>query len=350
MTLQQIKYILGVAEAGSLNKASERLFISQPSLSSSVHDAENELGFQIFFRNARGVKPTEQGESFIRDARILYTQYEDLLKKHCKTQTDRVKNFSVSTLYYSFARKAFVQIVNEYSKNSESAEGGKNSKGAAGEKGRQPGPKYDFSFCEKKASDVIMDVASEKSSIGILYLSEANRDSITRALENAALEFHHLTECNAFVYLHKNHPLSKNESLSLEELKPYHFVTFDTDDVRSFFSEEVIARYGLDKAITVADRSTELSLLEHLKGYTFLSGVFEEVPGFELGEGADTLNAAAGENSEDFLLIPLKNPDGKISHCFELGYITKRNTRLDNISLKYIDLVRRILNIAGFTC
>lgn len=309
MTLQQIKYILGVAEAGSLNKASEKLFISQPSLTSSVHDAEWELGFEIFHRTSRGVKVTEKGESFIRDAEELYKNYEALIKKY----TSKEKNsFSVSALYYAFARTAFVEIVKQFSKDT-----------------------YDFAFREKKASGVIEDVALGKSELGILYLSDSNRDVITKNLNSNNLEFHHLTECNAFVYLHENHPLAKKESLSLAELEPYHFITFDTDDVKSFFSDEVISRFALDKAITVADRATELNLIKTLNGYTFLSGIFGE---------------DANDTGDDFVLIPLKNLDEKISHSFELGYITKRKMRLDNISLTYIDAIRRILHIAGFTC
>ena len=309
MTLQQIKYILGVAEAGSLNKASEKLFISQPSLTSSVHDAEWELGFEIFHRTSRGVKTTERGANFIRDARELYKQYDNLINKY---SADGKKAFAVSTLYYAFARTAFVEIVKQFSRDS-----------------------YDFAFREKKASGVIADVALGKSELGILYLSDANRESILKSLRTNNLEFHHLTECNAFVYLHKDHPLAKKESLSLEDLSEYHFVTFDTDDVKSFFSAEVISRFGLDKAITVADRATELNLLQTLNGYTFLSGVFGE---------------DGNEDDDNFLLIPLQNHDENISHTFELGYITKKVTSMDNISLTYIDAVRRILHIAGFSC
>ena len=309
MTLQQIKYILGVAEAGSLNKASEKLFISQPSLTSAVHDAEGELGFEVFHRTSRGVKVTERGTDFIRDAKDLYRQYEKLISKYC---SNGKKAFAVSTLYYAFARSAFVEIVKQFTHDS-----------------------YDFAFREKKASGVIADVALGKSELGILYLSDSNRDSILKTLRSNNLEFHHLTECNAFVYIHKNHPLAKKESLSLSELSDYHFVTFDTDDVKSFFSEEIISRFKLDKAITVADRATELNLIKTLNGYTFLSGVFGE-------EG----NA----DDDNFVLIPLQNHDEKISHSFELGYITKKLTRMENISLAYIDAIRRILHIAGFTC
>ena len=72
-----------------------------------------------------------------------------------------------------------------------------------------------------------------------------------------------------------------------------------------------------------------------LNGYTFLSVIFGE-------EGNET--------TEDFILIPLQNHDKKISHIFELVYITKKTDRLDNISLTYIDAIRRILHIVGFTC
>ena len=321
MTLQQIKYILGVADSGSFNKASEKLFISQPSLTSSVHDAEGELGFQIFNRSARGVTVTERGQSFINDARELYKKYEELLKKHSGSEK---KTFSVSTLYYAFARKAFVEIVKKFSPQG-----------------------FDFAFCEKKASDVIADVAGDTSTIGILYLSDSNRLEIDRSLKANRLEFHHLTECNAFVYLHKKHPLAKKESISLKELQDYHFITFDTDDVKSFFSDEVISQYGLDKAITVADRATELNLIEQLNGYTFLSGIYGE----ESNADGDTGDASSsGDSGENFVLIPLQNLDANISHCFELGYITKTAQRMNDISLTYIDVIRRILHIAGFTC
>ena len=178
-------------------------------------------------------------------------------------------------------------------------------------------------------------------------MSDSNRDDIAKSLKANKLEFHHLTECNAFVYLHKKHPLAKKESISLKELQEYRFVTFDTDDVKSFFSDQVISQYGLDKAITVADRATELNLIEQLNGYTFLSGIYEENSNAE-NPGDDS--AVSNDTGENFILIPLQNLDENISHCFELGYITKTGQRMNDISLTYIDVIRRILHIAGFTC
>lgn len=305
MTIQQIRYCLGVADCGSFNKASEKLFISQPSLTSSVHDLEAELGFAIFRRTSRGTSLTEKGSEFLSDAKTLFQNYENLVKKYTSAVK---KSFSVSALYYEFARIAFIEVVNKFTRS-----------------------QYDFSFREMRALSVIDDVATGKSDIGILYLSDKNREEITRALAQNNLTFTHLTECSAFVYIHKNHPLSRNEWISLEDLLPYHFVTFDTDDVKSFFSDDIIKNYNLDQPITVADRATELNLLKNLNGFTFLSGVLSY----------ETRN----EETEDFVTIPLKNPNDALSHSFSLGYITKKDVKMDKTPLHYISVIKKILKL-----
>lgn len=301
MTIQQIKYILGVAKYGSLNKAAENLYVSQPSLTSSIRDVEAELGFKIFSRSSKGVTVNEHGENFIRDARIVYEEFNNLLTRYCQNEK---KSFSVAALYYSFARKAFVEIVKKFSEEN-----------------------YDFSFREKVAESVIEDVAGGKSDLGIIYLSDTNRNIILKNLEDNNLMFNHLTECNAFAYIYKNHPLAKKEELSLEELSKFQFVTFDTDDLKSFFSEETIERYKLKNPIMVSDRATELNLIKNLNGFTFLSGV-------------------AGEDiNDDFITIPLKTSDDEKSGSFELGYITQKNKQMNRISLVYIDEICKILKI-----
>ena len=306
MTLQQIKYILGVAECGSLNKASEKLYISQPSLTSAVHELEYEIGFQIFSRSTRGVTVTELGKQFIQDARSLYKNYESLLKKYTEKEK---KTFGVSTLYYAFARTAFVELVKRFS-----PEG------------------YDFSFREMKGEEIIDDVAEGRSELGIIYLSDGNREETQKELASKKVIFHHLTECNAFVYLYKDHPLAEKSSISLDELSDFQFVTYDRSELNAFFSKEVLERRELTQAITVADRSTVLSLLKSLNGYTFLSGIIGE------------------ESDGDYIPIPLKNIEEDFTRTFELGYITKKDVHMNNIALTYIDNIRRILHIAGFTC
>ena len=79
MTFQQINYALTIADVGSMNKAAEKLFISQPTLSSSIKELENELEITIFIRNSKGVSLTPEGSDFLSNARQVYQQYLSLI-------------------------------------------------------------------------------------------------------------------------------------------------------------------------------------------------------------------------------------------------------------------------------
>jgi DNA-binding transcriptional LysR family regulator len=307
MTLQQIRYVIGIADCGSFNRASEKLFVSQPSLTSAVHDLERELGFSVFNRSSKGVSLTFDGANFLADARSLYENYESILNKYIRRDE---KKFSVSTLHYPFATKSFADIVRRFA-----PEG------------------YSFEIREMKISRVVEDVFRRRSELGIIYLSETNRREILDDLDSKNLEFHHLTECNAFVFLHKNHPVAKKESLSLDDLANFPCIICEQEDLSSFFSRETLELPQLKKAVKTVDRATILNLVEELNGYTFSSGVVSE----ELSD-------------DNFIAIPLKNLDENTERTFELGYITVKKSKISNIALCYIDKIRRSLHIAGFAC
>lgn len=154
-----------------------------------------------------------------------------------------------------------------------------------------------------------------QSEVGIIYLSGSSKKEILKTLETKNLEFFHLTECNSFVYLYKKHPLAEKESISIDELANYQFVTYDKNDLTSFFSDDFLQSHQLTQSITVADQATALSLLKSLNGYTFLSGI--------TGDKGD----------EDFITVPIKNIDSGIRQNFELGYITQKKQQDEQISM-----------------
>ena len=82
MTLTQMNYIITISETGSLNKAAEALYISQPSLTNAVKELEKELGIIIFNRSGRGVTLTNDGTEFLMYARQIYGQYESVVEKY----------------------------------------------------------------------------------------------------------------------------------------------------------------------------------------------------------------------------------------------------------------------------
>ena len=305
MTLQQLYYAITIAESGSLNKAAEILYIAQPSLTSSMQELERELGITIFNRSGRGVTVTQDGAEFLLYARQVYSQYESLMDKYGKSQNVK-KKFGVSTQHYSFAVKAFVELVKSFDTR-----------------------QYDFAIRETKTKDVISDVASLKSEIGILFLSDFNRAAIMKLLRTAGLAFHHLIDCRAYVYLWSGHPLAKNRSIRFEELRDYPCLSFEQGDTSSFyFAEEILSTNEYPRTIKANDRATMLNLMIGLNGYTLCSGIICE----EL-------------NGDNFLAVPFEDDSDAKNSVMEIGYITKDNTILSGIAERYIREIRAYLQI-----
>ena len=113
MTLQQLKYIIVIAETGSITMAAERLFIAQPSLSKAVAELEKEMGISIFNRSNRGVYLSEEGTKFLSYARQIVEQAE-LLESEYKAAPPPNRAFAVSSQHYAFVVNAFVELVREY--------------------------------------------------------------------------------------------------------------------------------------------------------------------------------------------------------------------------------------------
>lgn len=303
MTLQQLYYAITISEAGSLNKAAEILYVSQPALTGSMQEVEKELGITIFHRSGRGVSLTNDGLEFITYARQVYQQYEMLMGKFGKAEK-RKKKFGVSTQHYSFAVKSFVDMVKQL--NTE---------------------EYEFAIRETKTKDVIDDVITLKSEIGILYLSDFNRKAIEKLLRENNLEFHSLIECGAYVYLWKGHPLAKKQSIRFEELADYPCLSFEQGAVSSFyFAEEILSTNEYSRVIKANDRATMLNLMVGLNGYTLCSGIICE----EL-------------NGSDYAAIPFEVDSNTSDVQMEIGYIVKKNQILSEVGSLYIKETEKYL-------
>lgn len=297
MTLQQLLYVLTVSDEGTMNKAAEKLYVSQPILTSAIRSIEQELHIQIFNRTSHGVTLTNQGREFLTYARQLYQQYE-LLKNRYEDVSMRRNKFRVSCQHYSFATKAFVQTVRQFGTS-----------------------KYDFAISETKTMQVIEDVGNSLSEIGILYLSNYNRHFIEKQFEEWNLEFHHLTYCNAYVYLYKEHPLAKQESITYDELLSYPNMTFDQGDSPALYTaEEILIENEFPQTIQVNDRATMLNLMRGLNGYTLCSGIISQ-----------------DLNGNDYVVVPyeanIENPNSRM----EIGWISRKHTILSDIGKVYVE-------------
>ena len=304
MTIQQLHYVITISETGSFNKAAEILYVAQPSLTSSIKELEKELGISIFHRSGRGVTLTNDGVEFMLYARQLYQQYQSLMQKYGKMGTLK-KKFGISTQHYSFAVKSFVEMVKKFN----TAE-------------------YEFAIRETKIRDIIDDVSTGKSEIGIIYLSNFNRMAITKLLHTKDLEFHELTACEAYVYLWKGHPLASCKSIRFEQLNEYPCLSFEQGDNSSFyFAEEILSTNEYARTIKANDRATMLNLMIGLNGYTLCSGIICE----EL-------------NGSDYVAVPFEHEDSENADRMVIGYITRKNMPLSRMGALYIDEIKQYLS------
>ncbi len=306
MTLTQLNYLITIAETKSLNKATEQLYVSQPSLTNAIKELEKELGITLFYRSGRGVTLTNDGTEFLLYAKQIYGQYESVLEKYGKGGSYK-KKFGVSTQHYSFAVKAFVDMAKEFDMS-----------------------KYEFALRETKTIEVISDVNTMKSEIGILYLSDFNRKAIEKLLKSYDLEFHHLVDCQAYVYIWKDHPLAKEASISFAQLNGYPCLSFEQGDNSSFyFAEEILSTNEYSQVIKANDRATMLNLMVGLNGYTLCSGIICE----EL-------------NGNDFVAVPFRDDAQNPNSVMEIGYIVKKNTVRSKMGELYIEKLKEYLVIA----
>ena len=110
MTLQQLKYVVTVAETGTITEAANRLYISQPSLTNAIRELEKEMKITIFLRTNKGIILSKEGEDFLGYARQVLEQAAILEDKYKGTSGGK-KKFCVSTQHYSFAVNAFVDLI-----------------------------------------------------------------------------------------------------------------------------------------------------------------------------------------------------------------------------------------------
>lgn len=303
MTLLQLKYIVQIVESGSMNEASHELYISQPALSSAVKELEKEMGIEIFTRSSQGITLTVDGAEFLTYARQVLDQSE-LLEERFKNAKPRKQLCQVASQHYMFAVEAFVKLVKE----ADSEE-------------------YEFTLRETGTRDIIDQVATMRSELGILYLSDFNKDVIGKLLREKHLEFHPIFRANLHVFISRQNPLATKDKVTMEDLKPYPFIQYDQGGEGSFFfAEEAVWPDYSPKQINVTDRATILNFIVGLNGYTVSSGIDNE-----------------DLNSEKIVTVPLESDETML-----VGWITNERANLSQAAEHYLAQLQNVIRENGY--
>lgn len=281
-----------IASSGSFREAATRLFVSQPALSTTMKELEEEIGMQLFERTNKGIRLTENGEDFIIYAKQAVSQYKIIEDRFIDKDKNK-SHFSVSMQHYVFAVHAFSSVVK-----------------------RNSSQKYVYAVRETKTDKVLDDVKDLKSEVGIISYTKSNAKVLKKLLRDYGLKFEPLMIRETYVYVWKEHPLANKQELSLQELAEYPCVSFDQSSDNEFYlTEEALGDYDFDKLIKSSDRATTAELMTSLNGYSIGTGNLVDSQALK----------------EGFIAIKLKEEDP-----LTIGYILKMNHKLSDIAEQYV--------------
>ncbi len=295
MTLQQFRYLVEIAKHNSISKAAAALFVTQPSISKAVRDLEVELGITILDRTNKGVAFTKEGTELLFYAKTLLEQMEAVIHHFDKDKKTDLTKFSISSQHYGFAIEAVANVMDHFTER-----------------------KYELAIREGKSTDVIDDVYASRSILGILSLTDLNKQYFERHFTSKSLLFTPLASLKQHVFLRKEHPLARNQSLTLEKLRDYPYLSYQQDDMLLHFAEETLHVNDIEKLVYVTDRGTMNNLLSNTDAYN-------------LGTGCIVDNYM----NQNIISIPLEE-----SQLIQVGFVKRKDVFLPEELLIYIDFLK----------
>ncbi len=303
MRIQQLEYLERIVEAGSINEAAKRLFLTQPSLSNAVKELENEMGIQIFQRSSGGISLTAEGREFMTYSKQILDQV-NLMNERYKNGQQRKQSFSVSAQHYAFVVHAFVELIKSVNAN-----------------------EYQFTLRETETQNIFNDLAQFKSELGILYTNGFNQKIMQRLFKENNLVFTPLFVAKPHIFVSRYNPLTSKSSVNLSDLEDFPYLSYEQGEVNSFyFSEEILSTLSHKKNIKVSDRATIFNLMVGLNGYTISSGII-----------------SSKLNDDKIVAIPL-NVDDDIT----MGWLKHRQVELSPLAKRYLTMLKEHIKGYGF--
>ena len=251
MNIQQLRYVVAIANSGTFREAAEKMYVSQPSLSISVRDLEKELGFKIFRRTSSGTFLTRRGMEFYEKAQELVKGFDVFQNQYANPEEEK-KEFSISSQHYDFLPPLITQFSVLYPENK------------------------NFRIFESTTVQILDEVAQGHSELGIIYLNKQNTKGIMQRVDKLGLEVVDLIPFQTHIYLRKDHPLAKKEFLVMEDLAHLPTVRFTQEkDEYLYYSENFVDTSSSSQLFNVTDRATLNGILERTDAYATGSGFLD---------------------------------------------------------------------------
>ena len=249
MNIMHLKYAVEVEKTRSINKAAENLFMGQPNLSRAIKELEENLGITVFKRTPKGMTPTEKGIEFLARAKHILAQIDAMEAMYKSGESDK-QEFRISVPRAGYIASAFTELSKQLDPN----------RGA------------ELYYKETNSMRAINNILHDDYNIGIIRYQSAFEPYFATMLYDKGLKSKEIWEFPQMAVMSKNHPLAKNDVITLDDLSGYTELAYGDPyvpsmpiaDVKKAELPEVI-----DKRIFVFERGIRFELLTQVNG-TFM--------------------------------------------------------------------------------
>ncbi|MGN0981060.1 MAG: LysR family transcriptional regulator [Candidatus Avoscillospira sp.] len=304
MQISQIEQALVIAAEGSISRAAQKLYLSQPNLSQSLKQLETELGKPLFERNGRGVTLTPFGREFLAFAQPAYRHFQMLGEFCSASEAVLPLTFSVASQYLRFANTVFTDFCRT---NCDIP--------------------YQFSFIEGSFHEVVELVQSYEAELGLLIMSPPQRKMMLPFFQRNNLEYRALAEEEDMaIIVRSGHPLCTGgrTTVTTAELLQYPLANYRDVHYSLLPGLNPMGLSQIKQRITVKDRATLYELLSKTDAFTL--GVH---------------NRMAYQNTEYYAdKCALRLTDNRM--LLEIGFIVNRSRPLSPIAEAYLRELQRI--------
>jgi len=290
MTIQQCRYVLEIARTGSFSEAAKQLFVAQSSLSISVKMLEQELNIKIFERSSNGIHLTEEGSEFVKYATEIVDSEKFVSDRYRNKHVE--SKLRIATQHYDFIADIFGSFLKDLDAD-----------------------RYKLAIKEIETYNVISEVLTGASDIGIIAIKDSDYDIMKRYLDKKGISFTSLLKVPPHVFVRHGHPLVKNDVLEYCALQEFPYVSYEQGEHNSsYFTEELFDSFGAEKHIEISDRATLMNLLLMTDAYTVGTGIMP-----------------SALNKGDIVSIPLASENSYI-----IGYILNDVRKVSDMTNKFI--------------
>jgi len=242
MTFQQLQYLQEVSRTGSISAAAKNLLLAQSSVSASISNLEEELGYPIFIRGKKGVIPTVQGAEVIEQAARICHSYRAMRE----IGADRQKRIRIGAPMLEQLDEAFAELVGHYAQDD----------------------KVTFSVDSFSIPESVRKVGSFELDVAVILNHEARSLSVDTLLKSKDLTWQNIATLPVVIQIGPGHPLYEKDDVRITDLQDSLFIDSAHDPLVHNEYLKGIIQLSPEKTVRVKSSHTQYALIGKGLGYS----------------------------------------------------------------------------------